>query len=94
MIYPIKSILKIPSKGQTNQVCPFFKLKSKTPNCKECRYSHDQNGTLVCCLFKYSTIFNIIKPLEEIKYDFYLEAKECRTNDILCGPDGKYFKEK
>ena len=80
MIYPIKA--------------PFFKVKSTQPTCHNCRYSTEHNATTVCKLFKYSTIINIVQPLKEIKYDFYLNASDCRKNEFLCGPNALHFKEK
>ena len=50
--------------------------------CNKCVYY--ENGG--CRLFKYSFVLN--------KVDAYADAKECRREATLCGPDGNYFKMK
>jgi hypothetical protein len=49
------------------------------PKCQDCKYY--MNGT--CTLFKYSTV----------PYIEYIPITEARFNELLCGPDGRYFKD-
>jgi len=53
------------------------------PKCNNCKYSVFNNGQLECKLFKSLNDFN-----------FYSDTIYCRTDENLCGPDGKYFKER
>lgn len=61
----------------------------KFPNCNNCKYSFKQDGVNYCKLFKYFTVKTDVK-----NFDYYATTDMSRNDVDLCGPDGKYFKEK
>ena len=66
---------------------PYLSVK-KQPNCKDCKHSFMENNVPVCSLFKYGTVI-----LNNYNFNYYLYAAQCRADTMLCGPEGKYFKE-
>ena len=54
---------------------------STKPSCKECKYFMNEK----CKLFSFVPDYN--------KYYEYVSVLEARDNELLCGPDGIYFKK-
>jgi len=53
------------------------------PQCRDCRYSQKSiNDTLICSLFK------------DFNYYYYIDTKDARNDNNLCGSDAYYFKNK
>jgi hypothetical protein len=53
------------------------------PQCRDCRYSQKQdNNSMTCSLFK------------DFNYYYYINTKDARDDNNLCGPDAYYFKNK
>jgi hypothetical protein len=52
------------------------------PQCRDCRYSQKQDNNSLCSLFK------------DFNYYYYINTKDARDDNNLCGPDAYYFKNK
>ena len=63
---------------------PIVPVSKSLPLCHTCKYFNNNNGT--CKLF-FATSY-ITDKVE------YIKASDARTANILCGPDGNYYKEK
>jgi len=73
-------------------------------NCKDCKYSFQENNYSVCRLFKYplcsSEDYDVITDFKNYfesndnHFHYYIETNACRSDETLCGPDGEYFKPK
>ena len=58
---------------------PKLKFITVRPKCQDCKYfSYGK-----CTLFKYS----------DVSYTEYIWATDARDNELLCGLDGRYFKD-
>ena len=72
---------KIPPKLHTAPKLKFVTISSPIPpKCRDCKYFSYEK----CTLFKYS----------DVSYTEYISTAEARVNELLCGLDGRYFKEK
>ena len=58
-------------------------------SCNTCRYNLKSNGVNYCKLFRYLTVL----PDNSKKSEYYVESKDCRSDEKLCGPGGIYYKE-
>jgi hypothetical protein len=82
MIYAFKapSIPRTPPKQTKNE---------NGPNCKNCKYSSSVYGNKIEC-----TLFKSLELIDDDFFNDYANVEYCRSEYSLCGPDGKYFKNK
>ena len=66
---------------------PSLKQVKLPPSCNDCKYSLKNRKVTTCKLFNH--FLN-----EDNIFDFYVNTEICRSNETLCGTNGKYFKER